>query len=150
MSEVNIQASWVSGLQFVATGEGSNASFVLDGAPEHGGKGAGIRPMEALLCSLAGCTGMDVISILKKKRQKITDFQINITGDRAEEHPMRYTSIHIEFVARGNNVSLEALQRAAELSQTKYCGTAASIGAPIDFTCRVEQDENISEADAKA
>jgi len=136
-----IQSTWVHGLQFVSQGKTSNAAIVLDGAPEAGGGGTGLRPMEALLVSLSGCTGMDVISVLQKKRQQVSGLWINVRGLRAEEHPKRFVRIEIEFVVRGRDVSPEAVARAIELSQTKYCSVAASLNAEIVHTYRIEQEE---------
>ena len=96
--------------------------------------------MEALLISLAGCTGMDVISVLQKKRQRVTGFSVQVQGFRAEEHPRRYERIELEFVVRGWNVSDAAVARAIELSQTKYCGVTASLNCDITYTYRIEPE----------
>jgi putative redox protein len=135
------QSTWVQGLQFVGHGSASNAAIVLDGAPDSGGAGTALRPTEALLVSLAGCTAMDVISILQKKRQKVTGFWVNVRGLRAEEHPKRFTRIELEFVVRGHEVSPEAVARSIELSQTVYCAVSASLNAEIVSTYRIEQEE---------
>lgn len=135
-----VQATWVAGLQFVAFARASGAAFVLDGAPEHGGLGSGMRPMEALLLSLAGCTGMDVISLLHKKRQKVTGFRVHIRGTRATDPPRAYERIEIEYVVRGKQVSDDAIARSIELSQNKYCGVTASLRSQIVYTYRVEQE----------
>lgn len=135
------QVTWVEGMQFVARGEASGVAVVLDGAAEHGGFGSGPRPMEMLLLGLAGCTGMDVISILQKKRQQVTGFTMNLRGYRADEHPKRYTRIEIEYVFRGENLSPEAVARSIELSQTKYCSVSASLNAEIVPTFRILDGE---------
>lgn len=133
--------TWVQGLQFVGRGETSGVGLVLDGAPEFGGLGSGVRPMEALLISLAGCTGMDVVSILRKKRQHITGFHVKVRGFRAEEHPRRYERIELEFVVRGWDVSEVAVARSIELSQTKYCGVTASLNCDVSYTYRIESEQ---------
>ncbi|MBC7234647.1 MAG: OsmC family protein [Chloroflexi bacterium] len=138
---LDVQVRWVEGLQFVGRAETSGAAIVLDGAPEHGGFGSGPRPMETLLLALAGCTAMDVISILQKKRQKVTGFRVYAHGDRAEEHPRRYTRIKLEFVVRGWDVEEEAVARSIELSQTKYCSVTASVNAEVTYTYRIEQEQ---------
>jgi putative redox protein len=97
--------------------------------------------MEALLLSLAGCTGMDVISILQKKRQRVTDFRVNVRGERAPEYPRRFVRIELEFVVRGWNISEEAVRRAIELSSTKYCGVTASLNAEVVRSQRIEQEQ---------
>ncbi len=137
---VRARVTWTEGLQFVAQGERSGAAFIMDSATEHGGLGSGVRPMEALLLSLAGCTGMDVISILQKKRQRVTGFRVNVRGIRAEEHPRRYVRIELEYVVRGWNISAEAVARSIELSQTKYCSVSATLNAELVHTYRIEQE----------
>ena len=130
--------TWVKSLQFVAHASKSGAAFVLDGTPEVGGFGSGVLPMEALLLSLASCTGMDVIAVLRKKRQNVSAFAVNVTGTRADEHPKAYTHIELEFVVGGTDISENAIRRAIELSQTKYCGATASLRAEVTYTYRVE------------
>lgn len=135
------RVTWTEGLEFVGRGGVSGASFVLDGAPEHGGLGSAVRPMEALLISLAGCTGMDVISILRKKRQRVTDFHVNVRGFRAKEHPKRFLRIELEYVVGGEDVSEEAIARSIELSRTRYCGVTATLNCEIGHTFRLEQGQ---------
>jgi putative redox protein len=137
----DVVVTWTEGLQFVGNALASKSAIVLDGASEHGGQDSGPQPMEALLISLGACTGMDVISILQKKRQQVTGFRLNIRGDRAEEFPKRYTRIEIEFVVRGWNVSEEAAARSVELSQTKYCPVTATLGCPVEYSIRIEQEQ---------
>jgi len=112
---------------------------VMDAAPEVGGTDSGPRPMELLLAGLGGCTGMDVISMLRKMRQDVTDYEIQITGERAAEHPKVYTSIRVEHIVRGNALNQESVKRAVELSATRYCSAAAMLGrvARIQETYRV-------------
>lgn len=132
--------AWTDGLQFVGKASQSGIALVMDGSSEHGGTDSGIRPQEALLMSLAGCTGMDVISILKKKRQQVTRFWVNARGTRAEEYPRRFTRIELEYVVRGWGISPEAVERSIELSQTKYCPVTANINAEIVYTYRIEEE----------
>ena len=135
------RVAWVEGLQFVGQAAKSKGTVVLDGPQELGGLEGGMRPMEALLLSLAGCTGMDVISVLLKKRQPVTGFWVHVQGHRADEHPRRYERITLEYVVRGHDVAAEAVERAIELSSTKYCGVTASLNAEISHTYRIEQEE---------
>lgn len=144
-----VQISWTGpGLRL--TGKSSNGSeMVLDHLlPGEGGLGqseraeAGPRPLELVLLGLAGCTTMDVVSILNKKRQPFTGVQVNVSAERAEEHPKVYTKIHLEFVVRGQGVKSQAVERAIELSQTKYCPAAAMLSKAVDITTsyRIEEE----------
>ena len=132
--------TWVEDMQFVGQGETGHA-IVMDSSEEAGGHNAGARPMEVLLMGVLGCTAMDVISILKKKRQPIKGLKILATGDRAAEHPKYYTKIHLEYVAYGD-VELEALERSAQLSEDKYCSAIATVRGKAEITrsCRVEKE----------
>jgi len=136
----NVDVTLVGGMVFVAQAERSRGTMVLDSDPSHGGVGAGMMPMEALLASLGSCTAMDTISILRKKRQRVTGLQVHVHGQRAEEYPRRYTHITLEFVVRGIGVDPAAVERSIELSQTKYCGATASLNAEITYTFRVEEE----------
>jgi putative redox protein len=137
MTTANI--TWVEDMQFVAKGDSGHA-IVMDSSEEVGGHDTGARPMEVLLMGILGCTAMDVISILKKKRQPITGLKIFATGDRNAEHPKYYTKIHLEYVASGD-VDLEALDRSAQLSEDKYCSAIATVRGKAEITrsCRVEK-----------
>ena len=127
-------------MQFAAVG-GSGHTVILDAAEHAGGQGAGFIPMEMLLVGLAGCTGMDVISILRKKRQQVTGYEVRVHGERAEDHPMVFTDIIVEHIVTGHDVSPDAVARAIELSETKYCGAGAMLGktAKLVHTFRIEE-----------
>lgn len=112
----------------------SNVWITIDGPPEFGGSSAGVRPKELLLLSLAGCTASDVISILQKKRAKLNDFEINITAETREEHPQVFTKIHIEYVFYGEELKTEDIERAIELSSTKYCSVQAMLRPAVEIT----------------
>lgn len=128
MGEVlTVRSRLLDGMQFAALA-GSGHTVVLDAAEHAGGQGAGFVPMEMLLVGLAGCTGMDVISVLRKKRQDVTGYEVQVHGERAEDHPMVFTDITVEHIVTGHNVSPEAVARAIELSETKYCGAGAMLG----------------------
>ena len=131
----------LDGMAFRAT-SGTGHVVVMDAAPEVGGGDAGARPMEMLLLGLGGCTGMDVISMLRKMRQDVSSYQIRLCGQRATEHPKIFTAITVEHVVRGRALSLEAVKRAVELSATRYCSAAAMLGraAHIDETYRIIDD----------
>lgn len=99
----------------------SGHRFTIDGSPAIGGQNLGPRPMELMLAGTAGCTAMDIISILRKKRQDVRGCVIEISGERREEPPTIFTQIHIHFVVTGVAVSARAVERAIELSHSKYC-----------------------------
>jgi len=128
----------LDGMAFLAT-PGSGHELILDAALQAGGAECGPRPMEMLLVGLGGCTGMDVISILRKMRQDVTNYEIRLRGDRATDHPKVFTSIEVEHVVRGRGLSIDAVRRAVELSATRYCSAAAMLGkvAQIHETYRV-------------
>ncbi len=109
---------WVEGVMFVGE-SGSGHSVVIDGPPEHGGRNLGIRPMELLLQGLGGCTAFDVMMILKKARQPVTDCVVEIEAQRAETEPKVFTKIHIHFIVSGAGVSEKHLQRAIQLSNPR-------------------------------
>jgi len=100
-------------------------------------------PMELLLIALGGCTGVDVISILKKKRQRVTDYRIEVSGDRREEPPRSYTRLEVKHIVRGRHLSAQAVASAIELSDSKYCSVAATLrgSAEIISTYEIEEDE---------
>ena len=136
--ELTVYSRLTEGMQFRAQA-GSGHTVLLDAAQHAGGQGAGFVPMELLLAGLAGCSGMDVISILRKKRQNVTGYEVRVRGERAEDHPMVFTAITVEHVVTGRDVSPEAVARAVELSATKYCGAGAMLGktAKLVHTVRV-------------
>jgi putative redox protein len=127
-----VTIKWNGKLAFEASTP-SGAQFILDGHPDFGGQGLGPTPLEALLCALGACTGMDVISILEKKRQVVTRYTVEVTGERAEEgsSPRPYVSLHVKHIVEGENLDPASVQRAVELSDEKYCHVAATLrGAP--------------------
>jgi putative redox protein len=107
-------------MTFIGTAD-SGFTVQLGASPRVGGDGDGFKPMELMLISLAGCTAMDVISILRKKRQEISAFEVRVEAERAEEHPRVFTEIRVTYVVHGKNVDPKAVARAIELSETKYC-----------------------------
>jgi putative redox protein len=95
-------------------------------------------PMELLLLALGSCTGVDVISILRKKRQQITDYRIEVSGERRDEYPKAYTRLFVKHIVRGRSVSKEAVERAIELSETKYCSVAATLRGTAEIITSYE------------
>ena len=130
----------VKGITFAGKTD-SNHWITVDGPENFGGSDAGIRPKELLLLSLAGCTASDVVSILQKKRVKLDDFEINISAEMTEEHPKVFTKIDLEYVFYGDNIAEKDVERAIELSETKYCGVTAMLEKAIDInhTYKIEK-----------
>ena len=112
----------------------SNHWITMDGPENFGGSDAGIRPKELILLSLAGCTGSDIVVILQKKKVKLDDFEMNITAEMADEHPQVYTKINIEFVFYGKDIQEKDVERAIELSQTKYCSVTHMLNKSVEIT----------------
>ena len=134
MAEVmTAQATLATGMRFEVEG-GSGHAVTLDASKRDGGQDAGFRPIEMLLVGLAGCTGMDVISILRKKRQDVTAYQVQVRGVRAETHPMVFVEITVEHIVTGHAVQPEAVARAIQLSEERYCGAGAMLGKVAHLT----------------
>jgi putative redox protein len=123
---VFINLSWNGNLVFEAETE-SGHRFSLDTKPEAGGGNKGPTPMEVLLVSLAGCTAMDVVAMLKKKRVDLLGMTIKVDGERAAEHPKYFTRIGVEFDLQGNRIREEDVKQAVELSRDKYCSVSAML-----------------------
>ena len=136
------KVTWKNKLAFDGTA-GSGFILPLDGRIGHGGDGNGFSPMELLLVGLAGCTGMDVVDILRKKRQDVTGFEVSVQAERASEHPKVFTHITVEYVVSGHSIDPKAVDRAIELSTTKYC----SASAMLEKASQIEHKATILEAD---
>lgn len=123
----------VQGITF--TGKADSGHWVsMDGPEEFGGSNAATRPKELLLLALAGCTGSDVVSILRKKRVQLDAFEIHLTAEQVDEHPQVYKSIHMEFVFLGPDIKPADVERAIELSETKYCSVSAMLRPAVQLT----------------
>ena len=116
----------VTGTTLVAKSD-SNHWVVMDGSPTFGGSSAGSSPKELLLMALGGCTANDVIPILRKKKTSVEKVDINLTGNAREEHPQIFTDIHVEYVVHGNGIDVADVEKAIELSTTKYCSISAML-----------------------
>lgn len=125
--EMVAHAQLAGGMRFEAE-TGSGHRVVMDAKAEEGGTNAGSRPMEMLLVALAGCIGMDVISILRKKRQDVTAYEVRVHAERANEHPRVFTEITVQHIVTGHHVDPVAVARAIELSEKTYCGAGAMLG----------------------
>lgn len=115
-----IKTQWEGNMLFNADTLGGN--FKIDAAEESGGQGKGVRPKALMLTSLAGCTGMDIISLLKKMRAEVDDLDINVAGDLSEEHPKFYHTVHLEYIFYGKDLKKDKIEKAVQLSADKYCG----------------------------
>jgi putative redox protein len=127
------RAKWVEGMAFMGEA-GSGHSVIMDGAPEYGGRNIGIRPMEMLLIGLAGCTGFDVVQILKKGREAVTGCEVEVEAERASEDPKVFTRIHIAYRVSGRGLSQAKAERAVTLSKEKYCSASIMLGATAEKT----------------
>ena len=105
----------------------SGHTLSMDADEASGGHNAGFRPMELLLVGFGGCSGMDVISILRKKRQQVSGLEINVKGEKTEDYPKIYKEVHIEYIVKGKGVEKEAVERAIKLSLEKYCSVGATL-----------------------
>ncbi len=131
------RASWVEGMAFMGE-SGSGHAVIMDGAPEHGGRNIGIRPMEMLLIGLAGCTGFDVVQILKKGREPVTGCEVEVEAGRAETDPKVFTTIHVAYRITGRGLSRAKAERAVTLSKEKYCSASIMLGMTATITHTIE------------
>jgi putative redox protein len=122
----------IQGLSFIGKSE-TNHWIAIDGPMKFGGSEAASRPKELLLLSLGSCTASDVASILNKKKIKLTKFEINLDAEEAEEHPKVFTKIHIEFIFQGENLDPKQLERAIELSDSKYCPITSMLRPNVEI-----------------
>lgn len=129
--------TWKGDMHFTATAD-TGFNLTLDAAPSVGGQNMGFRPLELMLVSLAGCTGMDVISILKKKRQAVTGFEVHVDADQADDHPHVYTDIRVTYIVHGHDIDPKAVERSIELSETKYCPATAMLRQAANITSSYE------------
>jgi putative redox protein len=123
----------VQGLTLIGKSD-TNHWVVMDGPPEFGGHNAGSRPKELLLMALGGCTASDVIPILKKKRVAYDGFEVRLTAEVRNEHPQVFTDIHIKYIFYGENINPADVERAIELSTTKYCAISAMLKKSVNIT----------------
>jgi putative redox protein len=128
----------VDGITMVGMAD-SNVWITMDGPKEFGGSEAGVRPLELLLIGLGGCTGMDVISILAKKRASLDDFKVHIEADRTDEHPKIFTEIRMKYVFYGKELNPKHVEEAIALSQEKYC----SASAMLKKACKIKHEYEI-------
>jgi putative redox protein len=127
------RVKWVEDVTFVGESASGHA-VVMDGPPESGGRNLGIRPMEMLLLGMGGCTAFDVVMILKKARQPVTDCVVEMQAERAAADPKVFTRIHVHFVVTGSGLSDKQVARAVELSAEKYCSASIMLGKAAEIS----------------
>jgi putative redox protein len=134
MKEV-INVAWAGDMAFEANIDEHKVLF--DASPEVGGKNAGPRPKPFLMASLAGCTGMDVVSLLKKMKVEFKSFNLKVEGNLTEEHPKHYTAMHLIYEFTGDDLPMDKIKHAIELSQEKYCGVSATLRKAVEITYEI-------------
>ena len=134
------RVKWLDHMSFVGE-SGSGHSVVIDGSSEHGGRNLGIRPMELMLIGLGGCTAYDVVLMLQKSRQNVTDVEVTLDADRADEVPAVFTAVRIHFTVTGRQLSDTHVERAITLSRDKYCSATRMLEPTVDISCTWETRE---------
>lgn len=136
MATDTVKTKWIGNMAFEGDLEGHK--IIVDALPQAGGENRGARPKPLMLLSLAGCTGMDVISISKKMRLEIENLDIIITGELSDDYPKRYTSMHVIYEIKGKNLPIDKLQKVVEMSEQKYCGVRAVYDKAIKMTSEIK------------
>ena len=134
-----VDTAWKGKMKFEVNIDGH--SLVLDAETEAGGEDSGPRPKKLMLVALAGCTGMDVVSLLKKMHVNIEDFNVIVEGDLTEEHPKHYTRMHIIYKFKGKKLDPDKLMKAVEMSQDRYCGVSATLKKAVELTYEIQIEE---------
>ncbi len=135
MSSEEIKISWLENMAFEA--EVNGHKIILDAAEPVGGENRGPRPKPLLLVGLAGCTGMDVVSILKKMRVEPESFNVRVVGNLTDEHPKQFTGMHVIYEFKGKDLPMEKLEKAISLSEERYCGVSAMYKKAIGITSEI-------------
>jgi putative redox protein len=143
---MNAKVNWKGRMSFTGSAD-TGFEVPLGASPVVGGDNDGFRPLELMAVSLAGCTAMDVLSILQKKRQNVTDFEVTVTADRTEEHPKVFTAATIEYRVTGHGVDEKSVVRAIELSAERYCPAQAMLGQvfPMELKYFIYEDNGDGE-----
>ena len=132
----SVKTTWKGQMAFDSHVSGHH--ITMDASSELGGSDSGPRPKELMLSSIAGCTGMDVVSLLEKMRVEIKDFKILIEADLTEDHPKHYTKMHIIYVFYGKDLPSDKIQKAVELSQERYCGVSFMYKKAFEITYEIK------------
>jgi putative redox protein len=136
MTKQKIQINWLENMAFEADVNGHK--ILLDAAEESGGQNRGARPKPLMLVALAGCTGMDVVSILKKMRVELEGFNVSVEGDLTGEHPKQFTKMHVVYEFKGKDLPIDKLEKAVSLSEERYCGVSAMYRKAIGITSEIK------------
>jgi putative redox protein len=134
-----LDLNWTGKMSFEAEMDGHKV--ILDADPSVGGEDKGVRPKPLMLLSLAGCTGMDVISILKKMRVEVDDFNVRVEADMTEEHPKHYTKMHVIYTFKGKDLPKDKIEKAVTLSDEKYCGVSTVYRKALELTHEIRIEE---------
>ena len=137
-----IKTQWEGNMLFNADTLGGN--FKIDAAEESGGQGKGVRPKALMLTSLAGCTGMDLVSLLKKMRAEVDGMEINVSGELTDEHPKFYNKVTLEYIFYGTDLKKDKIEKAVELSADKYCGVMEMFRQFAEITTVIKYEEKKS------
>lgn len=138
MNESQVRVRWLDKLQFVGT-DSARHSVVMSSQDEE--NGTGLSPTELLLLALGGCTAIDIVNIMGKKRQAVTDLEIIVHGERGESVPRRFDSIHVEYVVQGRGLVEKDLAQAIELSEDKYCTVRNSLASEVKSSYRIIEEQ---------
>ena len=126
-----VKVKWIDSMRFVAA-DSTGHSIVMDASKQGGGEGSGFSPLQLLLAALGGCTGMDIVDILRKQRQLVEGLEIVVSGERVKEFPRVYNKIHVEYKVKGKGIKEKAVKRAIQLSEDKYCSVGAMLRAKAE------------------
>jgi len=135
MGKEIVSTKWLSNMAFEADVNGHK--IIIDADPSVGGENRGPRPKPFMLLSLGGCTGMDVISILKKMRVDVEEFNVRVEGELTEEHPKHFVKIHVVYEFKGIDLPMDKLKKAVELSEERYCGVSAVYKKAMEMTSEI-------------
>jgi len=130
---MKVDVKWEGGMAFAASGD-SGHQVIMDASPDVGGENRGSRPMELLLMGLGGCSSIDVMMMLNKARQQVTDCRAVIEAERADAVPAVFTRIHVHFIVSGRDVSAKHVERAVKLSAEKYCSASIMLAKAAEIT----------------
>lgn len=136
MAKEQVKISWKEKMSFSA--EVNGHKIMLDASEKVGGENRGPRPKPLMMTALAGCTAMDVISILKKMRVELEDFNVIVEGDLTEEHPKQFSRMHVIYEFKGKDLPMDKLKKAVSLSEERYCGVSATYRQAMELTSEIK------------
>lgn len=134
---VEVRMSWVGGIKFEGTSFFGH-KIIIDGPKSAGGEESGFKPTELLLYSVAGCTGIDVVRILEKQRQKLSSLEIEIKAHQRDEYPKPFHTVEVKYIAKGTDLDEKKLAKAIELSESKFCVVSQTIQSEAEVTTSFE------------